>query len=344
MADITNQLQAAAGTAAAGGGGGSYIVTVNESATFSVVLFNNTVPGSLSVAATYNFSGGSGSQLCIDFSPDGNYVAVGGADNWSILDHTTPGSLTFESNVNIGASRNVRSISYSPDGDYIGITTSSTALFLAIYDVSNPASPSQVATYSLANPNNFSDWSPTGDYFAAIRGPDVTLLNVSNPASPSLAATYSTLTGSGAAYAIDYSLDGNYLIINYGNVPATVIFDMSTPGSITLSATYSTGDSWFNGVQFSPDNKYFVWRGQSSSSAIRLYDFTTPGTISYLSAYGTGRGGAKFLPGDSPYKLLLNNAFTNYRLVEFTPPSTYTLVATYAYNNGYMDEAAYTPY
>lgn len=343
MADITNQLQAAAGTAAASGGGGSYIVTVNEFATFSVVLFDNTVPGSLSVAATYNFSGGGGGQLCIDFSPDGNYVAVGGADNWSILDHTTPGSLTFESNQSVGASRNVRSISYSPDGDYIGITTSSTSLYLAIYDVSNPASPSQVATYSLANPNNFSDWSPTANYFAAIYGPDLTLLNVSNPASPSLATTY-TLAGSGAAYSIDYSLDGNYLIINYGSSPQTQIFDMSTPGSITLSATYATGDSWFNGVQFSSDNKYFVWRGQSSSSPIRLYDFTTPGTISYLSAYGTGRGGTKILPGGPPYKIFLNNAFTNYRIVEFTPPSTYTLVATYTYSNGYADEVAYTPY
>lgn len=242
---------------------GSYLVW-GRSTSPEITLLSHSV-GSLTLSTTYAI----GTEvLDVSFSPDGNYIACarnGGLV--TLLNHTSPGSLSLAATYTIAAGGvGVLGSKFSPDGNYIAFGYTSPTLVLL--DHTTPGSLSLATTYALAGAGKDAEFSPDGDYLACIHNTSIffTLLNHS-AGTLSLAATYSL--NSSTAFAIgacSFSSDGNYIatgITNSGGGVMTLL-DHTTPGSVSLAATYTIAGNTPEDVNFSPDGAYIVIGGRDS--------------------------------------------------------------------------------
>jgi WD40 repeat protein len=134
------------------------------------------------------------------------YIAVAHSFSpmFTLLDHTTPGSVSLAATYTTAGSGSSNGVAFSPDGDYIAVVLSTSSLTLL--DHTTPGSVSLAATYSLAGTGYGVAFSPDGDYIAVAHGssPRFTLLDHTTPGSVSLAATYS-VTGVGTGFGVAFS-------------------------------------------------------------------------------------------------------------------------------------------
>lgn len=263
MADITNQLQAAAG-AAGGPTGGSYLITGGSGKT--IQLFDHTTPGTLTSAATY--TQGQNIVYGVCFSPDGAYAAAGGAFSAAqvtLLTRTTPSSLTFAATYNCaGAYVGQNALKFSPDSNYIVAGT---------------------------NDSNA----------------EITLLNHTTPGTLSLSTTYNTNGTGGATYSTDFSSDGDYIVVGGsapgGGNPQIFLLNHTTPGSLSLSTTYTVGNSNAFNCVFSPDDTYIacsILRDSGGANvSFVLLNHSTPGSLSLATTYATSNPGGSAIYGCS---------------------------------------------
>ena len=98
-------------------------------------------------------------------------------------------------------------------------------------------------------------WSPDGNYIAYVLGGDIYLFDVSTRSNITLVDTFdiSVETGVNAiTTSIDFSPDGLYLVVGCRNATiGLVVLDHSTPGSLSLSATYDDTGT-VKSVKFKP--------------------------------------------------------------------------------------------
>jgi WD40 repeat protein len=146
------------------------------------------------LAATYTLISTAGRSA--SFSPSGDYIAIAyGSDsgpNFTLLDHTTPGSVSLAATYTLPENGYWATFSY--DGNYIA-TTSDT--IFTLLDHTTPGSVSLSTTYTLAGNGWQMSFSPDDKYIAvgSSLSPRFTLLNYSS-GSVSLATTY-VLPGDG---------------------------------------------------------------------------------------------------------------------------------------------------
>lgn len=230
---------------------------VLASGSTTLTLLDHTTPGTLTLATTYALASGIGGA---DFSPDGNYICVVGRDATTVtlLDHTTPGSVSLAATYTIYDSG--RGCDFSPDGNYIAVCGKT---IFTLLDHTTPGSLSLSATYNVGTAlQSFSTaFSPDGNYLA-LTSSRVVLLNHTTPGSLSVATTYviagipSQITTEG----IKFSPTGDYIAVSSAPSSGTskiTLLDHTTPGSLSLSATYgSSGSNTIGncaGVAFSPE-------------------------------------------------------------------------------------------
>ena len=83
----------------------------------------------------------------------------------------------------------------------------------------------------------------------------------------------------------------SYIAATHSGSPFFTLLDHTTPGSVSLAATYTLavdGES----VAFSPDGNYIAV-GVAANPNFTLLDHTTPGSVSLAATYtlpSTGRG------------------------------------------------------
>lgn len=97
---------------------GNYLATTIWDSTFRYAqLFNMSSPGSITSSAIYTLArrpNSSNASNALGFSPTGDYLAVCQEDSFGValLDHTTPGSLSFATTYTF---TNARSVAFSPE-------------------------------------------------------------------------------------------------------------------------------------------------------------------------------------------------------------------------------------
>jgi WD40 repeat protein len=231
---------------------GNYIAIGLENSSH-LRLLQRTSFTTVSSVATALFSGG---PAIVNFSPDGNYIGAAqfGTDVFTLLDHTTPGSLSVATTYTM-RSGDGDGVSFSPDGNYIGVGGNSSSTLtphFTLLDHTTPGSLSLAATAIPGNQNRVTgvDFSPDGNYIALGRssGTGVTLLDHTTPGSLSTATTYAV---SGDVHAVSFSPDGSYVALTSLNSPYFTLLDHTTPGSLSLAATYVLAGPG-GGLAFSP--------------------------------------------------------------------------------------------
>jgi len=336
---IAKKIMQAAGAAGGGQESGNYIAVAHEG---SVTLLDHTTPGSLTFSdnITSGFTGGAHPRS-VQFSPDGNYIAVTQVSNggFQLLDHTTPGSLSTSSSYTL--SNNGNGVSYGPNGDYIAVghvaDGSGTFNFTLLNASSGSVSfsDSYVLGSSTSSPARGSgvSFSPDGNYIAAgsfsfNSSPDFTLLSRSG-GSVSFSDSFSGVGNN--VYSCEFSPDGNYIAVGGETSPYFTLLNHSS-GSLSSADTYTLSSFMLgtSAISWSPDSDYIAV-AHFSSPYVTLLDHTSSGSVSLASTYnlgGTAMGSAFHPEGtyiaitmrSSPTLTLLNHSGGTLSLA-----ATYTL-------------------
>jgi len=266
----------------------------------------------------------------------GSYIAVASRSSpyFTLLDHTTPGSLSLATTFNVGAQS--FDTDFTPDGNYIAVAELSQVTLL---DHTTPGSVSLATTYNTG-PNGL-NFSYDGNYLVcSVNISGVVLLDHTTPGSLSLAATYATVIVSGAPRptAVAFSPDDNYIAatsLSFSGPTIFTLIDHTTPGSMSLAATYSMVGGGAESVCFTPDGNYIVVPATDFNGTVTLIDHTTPGSMSLAATYITNkyylRGVASDPTGD--YIAVVNGgssgATDNLILLDHTTPGSLSLATTY---------------
>jgi hypothetical protein len=264
----------------------------------------------------------------------GKYIAIAHQTTpyFTLLDHTTPGTVTLATTYAIGAaSRNVK---FSPDGNYIAVAN--TGITLLSFSA---GSVSLATTYNAGTGGGLS-YTPDGNYLASgTSSLGLTLLNSSTPGSLSLATTYS----SGSIDNAEFSSDGNYLAISTTGQTNLRLLNHTTPGSLSFATSYNFDPSETNdgspygnySVHFSADSNYVaVALGLSRATTFNLLNHTTPGSLSLQSTYTLSGSSAsravRFSPDNSYIAVARGSVLTllSYSAGSYSFATTYNILQT----------------
>tara|TARA_R100001510_G_scaffold16720_1_gene14093 strand:+ start:1554 stop:2630 length:1077 start_codon:yes stop_codon:yes gene_type:complete len=217
--------------------------------------------GSLSLssttATTGNTNTGGGSIMSIDFSPDGNYLAVFGRAESSShgriwLYSFSSGSITLAATYDGGSSSSItyyNGVRFSPDGSMIGASMYNKIKFFTY--TSNSITNTGEESISGGGVFYSFSWKPDGSQIATCASGQkkLSVYNVSNSGATISAGPTYTLPE--VSFCSEYSPDGNYIACSVDNATSFVLLDSSNPSSLSLadslsSGYYTTGDrmSW----------------------------------------------------------------------------------------------------
>lgn len=236
-------------------------IAVGEKNRVHLIDYSN--PSSVSKVATFTFTGTENTVRGVDFSPDGNYIAVAhqSTPRFTLLDHTTAGSLSSADTYSITAASGdyfgAYSVAFSPVGDYIAVGMHGNGGYprVVLLDHTTAGSVSLATTNALI-PGRVADlsFSPDGKYLAATHAtsPYFTLLDHTTAGSLSFAA--SQVLSANDGYSVAFSPDGKYIAVGHNSTTTTkfTLLDHTTAGSVSIADTF-TGTGIVNGVAFSPN-------------------------------------------------------------------------------------------
>lgn len=138
---------------------------------------------------------------------------------------------------------------------------------------------------------------------AGLSGVTVTLLRNNEGAIP-FADNYNT--GASVTRQVGWSPDGQYLAcahIAQASGFNFTLLDHTTPGQLTLAATYAVGSQ--QGVAFAPNGQFIL----TSGGVATLLDASTPGAVAFLDSYDvSGNGTAVSWTPDSNYVAVMNTS------------------------------------
>lgn len=141
---------------------------------------------------------------------------------------------------NVDLPGNTNGLKVATQGNYAYIIQSGSSNNFAVIDISNPSSPSLLATLTLAG--SVSNIAVSGNYAyiaASNNNEELQIVNISNPSSPTIAGFYNA---PGTANGLGIFVSGSYAYLvraaNGGN-NELVIVNVSNPASPTLVGGYS---------------------------------------------------------------------------------------------------------
>lgn len=319
---VTSKLAMLGAAGSAGGVGGSYVAYAGDS---GVKILDHTTPGSLSLLSTVITQ----VRNCCAFSPSGSHLYVASGSSLYVYDVTDPSSPTWVTN--IGGGTDIKYMAFSPDGNYLVTTGKYVNTTFSSYDVSDIENPVLLQNYTppYGSDGNGISFTPDGSYFAvgSNSSPYVWLFDFSNPSSFSpQVATYNTGENAGK---VDFSADGDYLLVANGNAYFTLL-DHTTPGTLSLADSLSANARY--AARFNPDNTYVVGGGYGSGNIV-LAEVTAAGDLaaSISDSYTTGGNFVRdvcFSP-DGQYILAASISTSEVLLLDHTTPGSLSLSSSY---------------
>lgn len=286
--------------------------------------------------AGFNIGTSSTDAFSVSWSPDGNYIAVGGSNlessnNFQLYGfNQTTQVLTLLQLTNPGLGGNVQTVSWSSDGNYVaigGVTASSISLIIYLFDRATQTL-SSVTTQDPAGPGFFIRavaWSPNAKYLAVVgnfSSSSNLVIYRFNRATQTLQqlATYPV---SGDVRSVDWSPDGQYVAIgaNFGvNNLRMYRFDPGLPVITQVAAANPTTTGPIFGA-WSPDGQFIAAAaGDYSPVPLTFFIFQaltfpsrnviTNNTV-YCNSGGVGAIGIGISGSSIANMILQNSAYSN---------------------------------
>lgn len=304
---------------------------------YGILLQSSLVP---SLTNPTNQSFGFTAQTA-QWSPDGNYLAVGGGSSTSNqlklyqFDYATRVlTLITQATYNGVSAGTINSLNWSPDGKYLAVGGSTSAGNQIIVYQFNPLNNTLTAntptTFNSAVNAVFSlNWSPDGRYLAAggqnsLPGGTQIIVYQFNPLNNALTINAQASYYSNTAFvnAVEWSPNGQFLAVTGFTDSAggqTIIYSFS-PGSLTPNTptVYYNPNNTVNTLNWSPNGLFLAVGGlpQGGQDSIIIYQFDpTSVTLSINTSAPFGK------PAESRVKSVKWSANSIYLLVGGDPAS-----------------------
>ena len=239
MSTIVKKVGAAA-AGAGGAAGGSYLA-LNSKSSGILRILDHTTAGTVTAGDTIQVGGGGNDGYSAEFSSDDSFIVA-----------TTEG----DPRVHLVNSSNISSLS-SSDSENGGFRSRGIAL-----------SPDD--SYIATGYWNFNAAQPSIQIFSISSGSLSLTSTTALPSGPS--------AGNGSIMSLDFSPDGNYLMVfgrSDGDSKGYIYLYSFSSGSITLSATYAGGHNslaTYNSARFSPDGSVI---GAGMYNKIMFFTYTS---------------------------------------------------------------------
>jgi WD40 repeat protein len=228
----------------------------------------------------------------VNWSPDGNYLAIAGSNIASSDElqvyHFNGTSLTLIAQATFGGFFQLgQTVSWSPDGRYLalgGFFTPSATYNLLIYRFDGTSLILLPATQiTLANTVRSVNWSPDGHYLAIgdvlPTGGFVTMVYTFD--GTSLMLIQALVNDLDACTSVNWSPDGNYLAIGGSSSTGGYVLQVYSFNGKTLTllpgTRFTFGDN-LNSVNWSPDGRYLAIGGYNPTSGYELQVYRFDGT------------------------------------------------------------------
>lgn len=239
-----------------------------------------------------------------DVDVEGKYAYVLNQVGFRIYDISTASSPSFVGSI----STSNPSLNVDISGNYAYIADNG-ANAVRVIDVSNPASPTQVSTYSMSSAY---DVQVVGNYAYAVGwGSGLRVVNISNPASPSL-------VGSAAGTFVDVFVSGSYAYV-LTNAASMLIYNISNPASPSLVSTTAVASA-AQELYVKGGYAYVAAEGQG----LRIYNVSVPSAPVYAGVYDTpGSVNGVEIRGSYAY---LADGGSGLKIVDISNPASPTLV------------------
>jgi len=232
---------------------------------------------SIDFIISYTIAGGVGggfSRSSVDWSPDGNFLAVGTNNGDTVVLSFDGSNLTHVLTQAYGT--RVFMVRWSPDGNYLAIggdgPTTPNGDELHIYSFDG-TSVTFVDSYNAFNDRSIytADWSQNGEYLAigitfdgffvySFDGSSLTLVDSKDPAR--------------TVYDVNWSSDGRYLAVSiYGNGGSEIRVYEFDGLSVTQVASFNNPSDDINAYssRWSPDGKYLLATNQTSAESYEIF-------------------------------------------------------------------------
>ncbi len=195
-----------------------------------------------------------------------------------------------------------------------------------VFDVSVPATPSQVGSMSLSSTP--ADIAISGNY-AYIASNDnsqeLQIVNIATPSAPSLTGSYNA---SGNANANGVAISGStaYLVRAQGSDKEFSVISVTTPSAPTLTGSLDLSDD-ANDVAISGNYAYIA--SSINTQELQVINITTPSAPALLGGYDLGGSSSNAttvaVSGSTVYLGITSNLYTLNDAVHGTPTLTSTL-------------------
>ncbi len=271
-------------------GGGLFVVDISTPTAPSIVNASTIAgAGSVVVSGRYAYVGGLGSQgikvydISIPTTPalvsttaftstirqmyiSGKYLHIAGTNDYYIYDISNPYLPKLVYNAG-GTDTGIGVYVY---GRYAYVVANDGSAKLRVFDVSDPAAASVVATLPLGTTAANSVYS-NGKYTYVTSGTDgLHIIDTKNPTSPVELAT----TTSGISNAVDVVVQDNYAYVA-DSIKGLVVLDVSSTSTApTLIGTYATttANAVVRGVTLSGKYAYLSYGTAASTAGIEVVD------------------------------------------------------------------------
>ena len=195
---------------------------------------------------------------------------------------------------------------------------------MKIYDISNPANPSQAGSLSTAN-------RPTcvfvsGIYAYILTGNDntMTIYNVSNLASPSQVGSVNT-----DSYPTSVRISGIYAYVTNAGSNTITVYNVSNPASPFNVSSAGTGSS--------PNNVYisgnYAYVTNSLSNSMFIYDISNPVSVTHVGSASTGTL-PECVTVSGNFAYVMNNATNNMTIYNVSNPANPVQVGSISTGSG----------
>ena len=288
-----------------------------------------------------------GNHNAFNIYVSGNYAHVvrdanGTYSEYYIYDISTPSSPTYIADVEIGADVNDIVVS----GNYAYLATDDNSRELDIWDISTISSPTRIGSVDAPGNENaetvvlngttayIGRVSSSNDEFIAIH-----TLNPGGWSYPEELATMDDSDGSDNALEIYTSGDYAYVVTQNGG-DELFIFDVSTPGSPSLTGTFNVG-SQVRDVYVSGDYAYLAT--DHNSRELDVIDVSTKSSPSRAGSYNlSGNTNAFTVTGSGNYVYLGRDGSSNneFNIFDVSTPSSPSLSGSANFSNADINKLA----
>jgi len=250
----------------------------------------------------------------VNWSPDGNYLAVGGSNPADpakqITVYSFNGStLSINPIASIVYIGDIKVVNWSHDGRYLAVGGNVPTGNIKIYLFNGSTLtliPGAVVAYGGVNIVNSINWSPDDRYLAVGVGDTVGQLKVYSFSGIELSATLTEKTGCSISYgtqvkSVSWSPDGQYLSAGGSNGTSDLAIYSFNGSTLSFKDSKNYGNSILS-VNWRPDGNYLAVGGDSPSAGheeLEIYPVTftkepTPQTMNNAIIFGNKNMGSTY--------------------------------------------------